>query len=59
MQPLPQRRVTVTITLIADSDDQARETIDAMTMSDGSTLDYEIVDIREVRSPEPETSPGR
>jgi hypothetical protein len=59
MPQLPQRHVTVTITLIADSDDQARETIDAMTMSDGSTLDYEIVDIREVRSPEPETSPGR
>ena len=54
MQPLPQRQVTLTITLIAKSDDEARATIDEALMTDGSVLDYEIVDIRDSRTQEPD-----
>jgi hypothetical protein len=53
MQPLPLRHATVTITMIASSDERAGEIIKAMTEEDGAALDYQIVDIREVLAPEP------
>jgi hypothetical protein len=54
MPQLPQRHVTVTITLLADSDDRAKAIIEEMVMTDGSALDYEIVDMSEVRAQEPQ-----
>jgi hypothetical protein len=59
VQQLPQRQVTVAITLIADSDDRARAIIEDMIATSGSALDYEIVDIRDVPTLESENLPGR
>jgi hypothetical protein len=50
---MQQRQVTMTITVLASSDDRAREIVEAMTEEDGSALACEIVDIRDVRAQEP------
>jgi hypothetical protein len=52
MHSLPQRQVTMVVTLIADSDDRVKTIIEDMVMTDGAALDYQIVDIREVPAPE-------
>jgi hypothetical protein len=53
MQPLEQRQVTLVVTLIANSDDRAREIIEAMTKEDGSVLGFEIVAITDARVQDP------
>jgi hypothetical protein len=52
-QPLPQRHVTVVVTLVADSDERAKAIIDEALMTDGSVLDYELVSVSDVRAQEP------
>ena len=53
MDQLPQRQVTLTVTLLADSDERAKAIIEEALMSDGSVLDYLIVDVSEVPTQEP------
>ena len=59
MNQLPQRQATVVITLLANSDERAKAIIEDMVMTDGAALDYEIVDMSEVRTQEPESTAGR
>jgi hypothetical protein len=59
MNQLPQRRVTLTITLIANSDERAKAIIEEMVMTDGAALAYEIVDMTEVRARESENPADR
>ncbi len=51
---MQQRQVTEVVTLLADSDERAKAIIEATVMTDGSALDYEIVDMSEVRAQEPQ-----
>jgi hypothetical protein len=56
---MQQRQVTEVVTLLADSDERAKAIIEATVMTDGSALDYEIVNISDVPTPEPENPLGR